>query len=363
MKTYLVGGAVRDKLMKKAISERDWVVVGSSPQEMLALGFESVGKDFPVFLHPTTREEYALARTERKTARGYHGFAFDTSTHVTLEEDLKRRDLTINAMAETEAGEIIDPFGGQQDLQQKILRHVSEAFVEDPVRVLRVARFAARFAESGFTVAPETISLMQSMVKSGECDFLVPERIWKEMSRVLQENAPVVFFQTLRACGAIKAIFPEIENQPTIDEALIKITSITANPIIRFAAFLQGLSEASLMALCRRLRVPNDYHHLALLVLRYHSVYEAVDKKNAEEILQLLEHLDAFRRPERLFDFMTACFNATPQCQQRLQSAFQATAKVDIQQVIAGLSATEGNKIKAAIHAARCQVIEGLKEP
>lgn len=360
MKIYLVGGAVRDKLMKKEVSERDWVVVGGSAQEMLALGFESVGKDFPVFLHPTTREEYALARTERKTARGYHGFTFDTSTQVTLEEDLKRRDLTINAIAQTEEGEIIDPFGGRHDLECKILRHVSEAFVEDPVRVLRVARFAARFAENGFTVAPETLSLMQKIVKNGECDFLVPERIWKEMSRVLQENAPVVFFQILRECGALRAIFPELENQPKIDEFLVKITSMTANPIIRFAAFLQGLEESSLVALCRRLKVPNDYYHLALLVLRYHSAYEVVNKKNAEEILQLLEHLDAFRRPERLFDFMVACFNAAPECQQRLQSAFQATAKVDIQQVIAGFNATQGHQIKAAIHAARREAIELL---
>lgn len=356
MKTYLVGGAVRDKLMKRAVSERDWVVVGSSPEAMLALGFEPVGKDFPVFLHPTTREEYALARTERKISKGYHGFAFDTSDHVTLEEDLKRRDLTINAMAETEEGQIIDPYGGREDLQKKILRHVSEAFAEDPVRVLRVARFAARFAEIGFTVAPETLQLMRSMVESGECDALVPERIWKEMSRVLQENTPVVFFQTLQACGALKKILPEIED----DHFLIQITVVTNNPIIRFAAFTQTLEESSLITLCRRLKVPSDYQDLALLVIRYHQEYETINNKNAEQILKLLEHVDAFRRSARMFDFMTACLGATPACQMRLQKAFEATAAIEIKQIIAALNTTAGNKIKEAIHTARREAIEKI---
>jgi tRNA nucleotidyltransferase (CCA-adding enzyme) len=357
VKTYLVGGAVRDKLMKRGVTERDWVVVGSSPTAMLALGFESVGKDFPVFLHPTTREEYALARTERKISRGYGGFEFDTAK-VTLEEDLKRRDLTINAMAETEEGQIIDPYGGRDDLQKKILRHVSEAFAEDPVRVLRVARFAARFAEERFTVAPETLQLMRNMVESGECDFLVPERIWKEMSRVLQENTPVVFFQTLRACGALKKILPEIEENPSVDHLLIQITAVTNNPIIRFAAFTQTLEEPLLIKLCRRLKVPSDYQELALLVIRYHQEYEAINNKNAEQILKLLEHVDVFRRPARMFDFMTACLSAIPACQMRFQKAFEVTAAIDIKQIIAALNTTEGNKIKEAIHIARREAIE-----
>lgn len=359
MKKYLVGGAVRDKLMKREVTERDWVVVGSSPEEMLALKFEPVGKDFPVFLHPITREEYALARTERKTSRGYHGFSFDTSSHVTLEEDLKRRDLTINAIAEDENGDIIDPYRGQDDLQKKILRHVSEAFAEDPVRVLRVARFAARFAEDGFTIAPETLALMRKMGENGECDFLVPERIWKEMTRALQENRPVVFFQTLKDCGVLKKILPEIENSPQADQNLAEITALTNVPIIRFAALMKQVEEKSFVALCHRLRVPNDYQSLALLVIRYHQEYETIkNNKKARQILDLLERLDAFRRPERMYDFMTACLGVDPTCRSLLQKAFDATAGIEIKKIIAELNTTDGHKIKEAIHLARQRAIE-----
>lgn len=375
MKTYLVGGAVRDKLMKREVSERDWVVVGSSPGEMLALGFEPVGKDFPVFLDPIKREEYALARTERKISKGYHGFEFDTSFHVTLEEDLKRRDLTINAMAETEGGQIIDPYGGREDLQKKILRHVSEAFAEDPVRVLRVARFAARFPD--FKIADETLTLMRSMVENGECDALVPERIWKEMSRALQENTPVLFFQSLQACGALQKILPEMgektevrQNQNRVkplisnvnillskaENALKAVTKITNDPKIRFAAFMQGLTESLFFQLCQRLKMPSDYQDLTLLAIRYQKDYRAIHKKNAEEILRLLEHLDAFRRPARMFDFIKACLKSTNES--LLKKAFEVASEVEVKSVISTLNTTDGSIIKQAIHEKRKIAIE-----
>ena len=211
METYLVGGCVRDDLLGRPSKDRDWVVVGSNPDEMLAAGYKSVGKDFPVFLHPKSKEEYALARTERKTAPGYAGFSFHADADVTLEQDLSRRDLTINALARDEQGNIIDPYRGQQDIKDKILRHVSPAFAEDPVRILRIARFAARFAELGFTIADETMSLMQNMVKSGEVDALVSERVWQETERALGENTPARYFQVLRDCGALVRIFPEVD--------------------------------------------------------------------------------------------------------------------------------------------------------
>ena len=211
MKTYRVGGCVRDRLLNLTIKDRDWVVVGASPEEMLKQGFKAIGKDFPVFLHPKTKEEYALARTERKTGPGYTGFEFHATADVTLEEDLQRRDLTINALAETDSGEIIDPYHGQQDLHDRILRHVSSAFAEDPVRILRVARFAARYAELGFTVAEETMALMQDMVEQGEVDALVPERVWQEMQKALSEKAPARFIEVLRECGALKKLLPEVD--------------------------------------------------------------------------------------------------------------------------------------------------------
>lgn len=307
MKIYLVGGAVRDKLLGLPIQERDWVVVGASANDMLALGYRSVGKDFPVFLHPETKEEYALARTERKIKPGYTGFQFDTSLNVTLEEDLQRRDLTINAMAETEEGQLIDPFQGKKDLDNKILRHVSQAFVEDPVRILRVARFAARFPD--FQVAPETNELMKKMVVSGEVDALVPERVWKELERALKEKSPERFFQVLAACDALSKLFPVFSNLQGLERA----ASLSTDPEVRFASLFKNVEEASVRQLCERYRIPNNYKELALLVSRYrHSFqkinYSTLDYNQAEEIIDLLKSIDAFRRPDRAKKFILICY-------------------------------------------------------
>lgn len=408
MKIYLVGGAVRDELLGLPITERDWVVVQGKPQKMLDLGFVSVGKHFPVFLHPDTKEEYALARTERKVAAGYHGFEFDTSTEVTLEEDLQRRDLTINAMAKTDDGQIVDPYGGQADLKRKVLRHVSDAFVEDPVRVLRVARFAARFAKYGFTVAPETMTLMQKIVSDGECDALVPERIWKEMDRALSEDKPVAFIQVLKESGALKRILPEIdklygvpqspEHHPEVDTGihielvLEQASRLTRVPKVRFAALTHDLGKAltdpalwpkhpnhditgevALKTLCNRLRVPNDYQSLAHIVMRYHTEYHKLNEKNAEEILLLLEHIDAFRRPERCYEFMTACLadfrgrpgfeNLDHPSQDRFKRSFEAASAIDVKAVIAVLKAPNGEAIKSAIRDARREAISDIAKP
>lgn len=346
MKIYLVGGAVRDELLGRDIHERDWVVVGATPDDMIKQGFIPVGKFFPVFLHPDTKEEYALARTERKVAGGYHGFSFDTSTHVTLEEDLKRRDLTINAMAKLPDGKIIDPYGGQQDLQNRILRHVSSAFSEDPVRVLRIARFLARYASLGFQIAEETLALMRKMVEEGEVDHLVQERVWKEMERALSEPSPQVFVQTLRRCGALKVLLPEVnalygvpqnpEHHPEIDTGihiemvLTQAARLSPLPEVRFAALLHDLGKALtpkdmwpshsgheaksaelVVKVCERLKVPNDFRELALLVAKYHGeaydVCKALKENNPEPALDLFEKCDVFRRPERFEQFLLAC--------------------------------------------------------
>ncbi len=342
MQIYLVGGAVRDKLLGLEPQDRDWVVVGATPAEMLALGFRPVGKDFPVFLHPQTGEEYALARTERKTAPGYHGFEFHADPTVTLEEDLKRRDLTINAMAEAPDGSIIDPFGGRDDLNEARLRHVSPAFAEDPVRILRLARYAARYARWGFHVAHGTNALMRKMVESGEVDALVAERVWQELSRALGEETPARFFEVLRGCGALGRIFPELErlfgvpqpkqHHPEEDTGvhtllvLAQAARLSPDPRVRFAALVHDLGKgttpreewprhiahehrgvALVEQLCERLRVPADYRDLALLVTRYHGVYHRAEELRAATLLDTLEHLDAFRRPERLEQFLLAC--------------------------------------------------------
>lgn len=405
MKIYLVGGAVRDELLGQTVTERDWVVVEGTSEEMLSQGFTSVGKDFPVFLHPQTKEEYALARTERKVAGGYHGFEFDTSKHVTLEEDLKRRDLTINAIAKSDDGKIIDPYGGRDDLKNKVLRHVSEAFIEDPVRVLRVARFASRFAPLGFKVAPETVTLMQEMVRNKECDHLVPERVWKEMERALGERAPVEFIRTLRASHALGRILPEVdalygvpqspESHPEVDTGihmelvLEQATLLSSDPVVRFAALTHDLGKAltppdkwpkhpnhekegetALKSLCQRLRVPNDYHSLAKIVMRYHGDYYNLLQMNADQILSLFEHMDLFRRPQRAYDFMAACladFRGRPGFEDNdhpsealFKKAFEAALKTDVQAVIATLNTKEGLAIKNAIREARKQAIEAL---
>ena len=342
MEVYLVGGAVRDRLLGLPIRERDWVVVGARPQELESAGYVSVGKEFPVFLHPETREEYALARLERKVAPGYRGFTTQFSPDVTLEEDLRRRDLTINAMAQTSAGEIIDPYGGQRDLHARLLRHVSDAFTEDPVRILRVARFAARFAERGFTVSPDTLALMRTMVDSGEVDALVPERVWQETDRALGESRPDVFFETLRACGALTRIFPELAAlygvpqpprwHPEIDTgvhvmlALRYAARIGAPTSVRFAVLTHDLGKALtpaerwpshrgheeagvplVEALAQRLKVPNGYRDLAVLGARHHAVIHRAAELRAETILKLLESSDAFRRPERFAELLRVC--------------------------------------------------------
>jgi tRNA nucleotidyltransferase (CCA-adding enzyme) len=342
MHIYLVGGAVRDRLLEIKVSDRDHVVVGATPDDLLALGYKPVGKDFPVFLHPRTQEEYALARTERKVGPGYTGFTTQFSPDVTLEDDLRRRDLTINAIAEDEDGNRVDPFGGERDLDARVLRHVSEAFVEDPVRVLRLARFAARFASLGFTIAEETHGLMKQIVAAGEMDALVPERVWKETSRALDEARPDVYFQTLRDCGALQVIFPEVDAlfgvpqppkwHPEIDTGVHVLMALriaadkSASTATRFAVLTHDLGKARtprekwpshhgheqlgvpvIEALSERLRVPKDFRDLAVMVSDYHSHVHRAQELKASTMLELFEKTDAFRRPERFNDFLLAC--------------------------------------------------------
>jgi tRNA nucleotidyltransferase (CCA-adding enzyme) len=342
MEVYLVGGAVRDRLLGRPVHERDWVVVGARPEELERDGFVPVGREFPVFLHPQTHEEYALARLERKVGLGYRGFTTQFAPDVTLEEDLKRRDLTINAMAETPSGEVIDPYGGRRDLEARLLRHVSEAFVEDPVRILRVARFAARYADLGFHVAEDTLALMKSMTESGEVDALVPERVWQETERALGETRPDVFFETLRSCGALARIFPEIQAlygvpqpprwHPEIDTGVHVMlvvryaAKVDAPTIVRFAALMHDLGKALsprdkwpshrgheeagvplIEDLCNRLKVPNGYRELAILTARHHASVHRAAELRASTLLKLLETVDAFRRPERFRELLLAC--------------------------------------------------------
>ncbi len=342
MRVYLVGGAVRDRLLKRAVKERDWVVVGATPEELVRLGYEPVGREFPVFLHPTTHEEHALARLERKVAPGYRGFTTQFAPTVTLEEDLKRRDLTINAMAEDENGALIDPYGGQADLAARLLRHVSEAFVEDPVRILRVARFAARYAELGFRIAPETLELMRRITADGEVRTLVPERVWQETERALDEEHPEVYFQVLRECGALAVIFPEVDAlfgvpqpprwHPEIDTGVHVLLALryaaahaAPNPV-RFAVLTHDLGKALtpkadwpshqrheefgvplIEALCERLRIPNGHRELAVLTARYHTLVHRALELRPATLLTLLENCDAFRRPERFGELLLAC--------------------------------------------------------
>lgn len=322
MQIYLVGGAVRDELLKRPIEERDWVVVGSTPEELIAQHFQPVGKDFPVFLHPKTHEEYALARTERKTGKGYKGFHFYATPDVTLEEDLKRRDLTINAMAKSAEGKLIDPFGGAADLKAKWLRHVSPAFAEDPVRILRVARFASMLPE--FNVHPETNALMQKMVQLGEVDALVSERVWKEWSRALTTTHPHRFFEVLSACGALEKLFPMLLNNQASFLALQQAVQLTAVPEVRFAALCHAIKQADLQALCERYRVPTYYAELATLVSRQQMVYQNLDTKNAESILTLLKNADAFRRPERFSQLMLTCRALHPESKNHMPLLHQA---------------------------------------
>ena len=342
MKVYLVGGAVRDELLGRPVAERDWVVVGATPQQMLDAGYRQVGRDFPVFLHPDTAEEYALARTERKTGPGYRGFELSFSPDVTLEEDLRRRDLTINAMARDADGTLVDPYGGRADLEARTLRHVSEAFDEDPVRILRVARFLARYEPLGFSIAPETIARMRAMVTAGEADALVPERTWQETAKALAEPAPQAWLRALRACGALARIFPELDAlygvpqpekwHPEIDTGLHMelvmqaAAALTPEPRIRFAALMHDLGKGRTprsqwprhighevsgarlaAAACERLRAPTDYRELAVLAARWHVLAHRALELRPRTVLELLESCDAFRRPERFRELLIAC--------------------------------------------------------
>ncbi len=305
---YLVGGAVRDQLLGYPVTERDWVVVGATPEQLLQQGYKRVGRDFPVFLHPVTREEYALARIERKSDVGYYGFVCDYNQHVTLEQDLLRRDLTINAMALDASNNLIDPYNGLYDLKQKILRHVSVAFIEDPVRVLRVARFAARYHHLGFRVAEETQELMAQIVKCGELNHLVPERIWQELHKSLMEKHPEVFFTTLSKCGALSKILPEIDNDRHSSLALTTAVVLSNDPKIRFAVLIYNIqNELLIKNLCKRLRVPASYQQFAILVARYHVQINQVLQLTAVEIMELLNNVDCWRRSQRFMELLIAC--------------------------------------------------------
>lgn len=292
MKIYLVGGAVRDEALGIPIKEKDWVVVGGTKETLIDLGFKQVGSDFPVFLHPKTKEEYALARTERKTGVGYYGFVCDADSHVTLEDDLLRRDLTLNAMAKDTEGHLIDPYHGMDDIKAKQLKHVSPAFAEDPVRVLRVARFAARFHVLGFTVADETMRLMAKMAGEGELLNLVPERVWQEWQVSLEEKSPWVFLDTLRECGALSVIFPELKAYPN----LAHVAGLSTSPKIRFVASVLDMTVESIDHLCQRLHIPRAYYDLAILCLKFADTIPKLDTLTAKDIVLCFEHMDAFRR-------------------------------------------------------------------
>ncbi len=404
MDIYLVGGAVRDKLLGRPFTERDYVVVGAAPDDLLALGYRPVGKDFPVFLHPKSGEQYALARTERKTGPGYYGFATRFSPDVTLEEDLARRDLTINAMAERADGTVVDPYGGQRDLEARLLRHVSPAFVEDPLRVLRVARFAARLAPLGFTVADETLHLMREIVAVGEMRALVPERVWVETERALGEDEPAVYFEVLRACGALAEVFPEVDAlfgvpqppkwHPEIDtgvhtlQVLDVAASLSRDTTVRFAALVHDVGKALtprdqwpshfgheatgaklIEKMAERLRVPTEHRDLAVLVARHHARVHRVGEQRPGTILELLEMTDAFRRGERFERFLLACesdargrgpeLRAAPYPQaSQLRSALAAAGAVKLPPEV--LENEKGPIIAERLRAARITAIRSL---
>ena len=404
MKVYKVGGAVRDALLGLPVQDHDWVVVGATPEQMMEQGYLPVGRDFPVFLHPKTREEYALARTERKTARGYHGFTFVTASDVTLEQDLARRDLTINAIAEDERGLLIDPYGGQRDLAQRVLRHVSEAFVEDPVRILRLARFAARFAD--FRVAVETMALMRRMVDNGEVDHLVPERVWQELSRGLMEQRPSRMFEVLRECGALARLLPEVdrlwgvpqrpEYHPEVDTGvhlmmvLDQAAALKAPLAVRYACLCHDLGKGTtptevlprhhghegrsvelLQGVSERLRVPSDCRELAEVVAREHGNVHRSEELSPAATVRLLERCDAFRKPKRFDEVLLACecdargrlgLEGRPYPQrERLLQALATVQRVSTAEVAreAQQRGFTGEKIAQAIHQARVRALAG----
>ena len=401
MKTYCVGGAIRDELLGLPVKDRDWVVVGATPEALVAEGYKPVGKDFPVFLHPRTHEEYALARTERKTAPGYAGFVFHTDPSVTLEEDLARRDLTINAIARDAEGRLVDPYGGQRDLAAQVFRHVSPAFAEDPVRILRLARFAARFAD--FRVAPETLALMRGMVAAGEVDALVPERVWQEIARGLMEARPSRMIEVLRDSGALARLLPEVErlfgvpqpaaHHPEVDCGLhllmvLDVAAASAQPLpVRLACLLHDLGkgvtpahllphhhgheaagEALVRAVCERLKCPADCRDLALMVAREHGIVHRALELRAATAVKLVERCDGLRRPERFAAMLDACAcdhrgrggraDRPYPPRERLLAVLEAVRGVDAGAIARGV--TDKSRIPAEVHAARVAAVRAL---
>jgi tRNA nucleotidyltransferase (CCA-adding enzyme) len=403
-RVYLVGGAVRNELLGLPVKERDWVVVGADEASLIAEGFKRVGRSFPVFLHPKTREEYALARTEKKVGVGYQGFICDFHPQVTLEEDLLRRDLSINAIAKGPDGKLIDPYGGLADLKARRLRHVSAAFAEDPVRILRVARFMATFAHLGFTVAEETLALMRQMVKAGEVDALVPERVWQEMEKALGEADPAQFFEVLRACGALSRLFPALDklwgipqpaqHHPEIDTGihtmmvLSQAARLSSDTTVRFAALCHDLGKGEtppeqwpkhhghekegvslLAAWCKQYGIPTEYRELALAVTEYHGLYGRAFELKPSTLLSLFESISALRKPARLEQFILACEadargrtgreNETYAQSDYLRAAFSAVQTVNVQKLMA--NGFEGAALGAAIRRERLLAIKHLK--
>jgi tRNA nucleotidyltransferase (CCA-adding enzyme) len=403
MQVYLVGGAVRDERLGLPVKERDWCVVGATSDELVGKGYKQVGKDFPVFLHPDSNEEYALARTERKTAAGYHGFAFDTSPDVTIEEDLSRRDLTINALAVADSGALIDPFGGLKDLERRLIRHVSDAFIEDPVRILRAAKFAARFAHLGFRIAPETRDLMRQMVADGEADALVPDRVWKETESALAGPNPRLYFEALRACGALRVVFPEVDAlfgvpqpvkwHPEVDTGVHTMMvveqseKLSDDVEVRFAALVHDLGKGTTRlselpshpaheqrgrkltkSMADRLPVPRACRDLGMIVAEFHTHCHRAFELRDETVVKLLEKTDAFRRPQRFEQFLCACeadargrtgFEHRDYMQAaHLREAFAAAAAVDAGSIA---SDNDGDKIPKAIRKARVSAVSEIR--
>lgn len=401
MKIYLVGGAVRDSLLNIDVKDKDWVVVGSTPQKMDSLGYQTVGQDFPVFLHPKTKEEYALARTERKSGQGYKGFTCYAEPDVTLEEDLLRRDLTINAIAQADNGELIDPYNGQQDIIDRTLRHVSDAFTEDPLRVLRVARFAARFHHLGFTVAPETMNLMKVLVDSGELSHLTAERVWQEWQKSLSSQHPEIFLSTLKECGALAIVLPELNAlfgvpqpekwHPEIDTGIHTLMVAQQAALLsqdlptRFAAQVHDLGKGVtpesewpshklhchtgiklIKRLCDRVRVPNDYRDLALLVCEHHSNIHRAAELRAQTFIKIFDKMDVWRKPERLAPILLCCqadhagrlgLETQPYSQKkRFEAAFDAAKNVEVKDVVA--AGFKGPEIREELSKRRIEAVK-----
>ncbi|WP_372881190.1 multifunctional CCA addition/repair protein [Psychromonas sp.] len=405
MQVFLVGGAVRDQLLDQEVKDRDYVVIAATPEELLQSGFQQVGKDFPVFLHPRTGEEYALARTERKKGSGYNGFECYAGVDVTLEEDLKRRDLTINAIAQSEQGDLIDPYNGLQDIRTKTLRHISPAFSEDPLRVLRVARFAARFYELGFTIAPETLDLMRCLSFSGELNHLIPERVWQETAKALHTDNPHIYFQVLRDCGALAILFPEIDAlfgvpapqkwHPEIDTGIHTLmvvqqaVKLSDSIAFRFACLVHDLGKAltprecwpshkghghlglsAINGLCTRLKIPNECRELACLVSEHHTLVHHGLELKAATLVKLMEQTDAWRKPQRFLQMLQCCVADSKgrtgfedkdyPSADFIWQAFQTARLVDVQQIIK--QGFKGAEIKDQLRHARIQAVESYKQ-